>query len=142
MDGIGSARTVGYVHLPLYIDCMSRAGGPVCKVELHFEIHLVENLPVDLIVGMDAIRAYGIDTIISRSLVTLSVNGCGLAFPIEFHRSKGSRDPASQDHFPVLCKESITIPPLHEASGKVIIGVRLNGDAWLHLIHVKNDNRL
>ena len=142
VDGIGSTRTVGYVHLPIYVDCMSRIAGRLCKVELHLEIHLVDDLPVDLIVGMDAIRAYAIDTIISRSVATLSVNGCDLAFPIEFHRSKGSRDPASQEYFPVLCKESITIPPLHEASVKVILGVKLDGDAWLRPVHVKNDNRL
>lgn len=142
VDGIGSARTVGYVHLPLYIDCLSRIEGRTCKVELHLEIHLVDNLPVDLIVGMDAIRAYGIDTIISRSIATLSVHGCDLAFPIEFHRLKGSRDPASQDHFPVLCQESIVIPPMHDASVKVILGVKLDGDSWLQPIYVKNDNRL
>ena len=94
MDGIGSPRTAGYVHLALYLDCISRVGGPICTVGLHLEIHFVEDLLVDLIVGMDAIRAYGVVTIISRSLATLSMNGCDLAFPIEFHRSKGSRDPA------------------------------------------------
>lgn len=38
VDGIGSARTVGYVHAPIYIDCMSRVGGKVGKVELNLEI--------------------------------------------------------------------------------------------------------
>ena len=42
----------------------------------------------------------------------------------------------------MLCKETVTIPLLHKASMKVIIGVRLNGDAWLHSIHMKNDYRL
>ena len=82
VDGIGSARTVGYVHAPIYIDCMSRVGSKIGKVELNLEIHLIEGLPVDLIVGMDAICAYGIDTIISRSLATLSVCNRHLAFPI------------------------------------------------------------
>ena len=93
VDGIGSARTVGYVHAPIHVDCMSRVGGKVGKVELNLEIHLIDGLPVDLIVGMDAICAYGIDTIISRSLVTLSVCNRDLAFPIEFRRSHGMRDP-------------------------------------------------
>ena len=37
----------------------------------------------------------------------------------------------------------MTICPLHEASVNVISGLKhLGGDAWLHPIHVKNDNRL
>ena len=32
VDGIGSAGTVGYVHAPIYIDCMSRMGGKIGKV--------------------------------------------------------------------------------------------------------------
>lgn len=146
VDGIGTARTVGYVHIPIYIDCMSRVGGKTGKVELNLEVHLVDDLPVDLIVGMDAICAYGIDTIVSRSLAHLNIRGPGnsetlLAFPIEFRRSKGSRDPT--DSFSVICSDGVVVPPLHEASVCVITGLKsVRGDAWLHPIHVKNDNRL
>ena len=143
MDGIGSARTVGFVHTPIYVDCMSRVGGKVGKVELNLEIHLIDGLPGDLIVGMDAICAYGIDTIVSRSLATLSVCNRDLAFPIEFRRSNGTRDPASPYGFPVLCGAEVVVPPLHEAQVPIITGLgSLRGDAWLHPIHVKNDNRL
>lgn len=144
VDGIGSSQTVGYVHAPIYIDCISRVGGKTGKVELNVEIHLIDNLPVDLIIGMDAICAYGIDTLISRSVATLSVCNHDLAFPIEFRRSNGRRDPSSHiDGFPVICSSEITIPPLHEASVNVITGLTpFSGDAWLHPIHVKNDNRL
>ena len=38
VDGIGSARTVGYVHAPIYVDCMSQVGGKIGKVELNLEI--------------------------------------------------------------------------------------------------------
>ena len=144
VDGIGSAHTVGYIHAPIYVYCISRVGGKIGKVELNLEIHLIEDLPVDLIVRMDAICAYGIDTIISRSLATLSVCNKELAFPIEFRRSKGSRDPSSStDGFSVVCSEEIVVPPLHEASVKVITGLKpFAGDAWLLPMHVKNDNRL
>lgn len=143
VDGIGSARTVGYVHLPIYIDCMSRVGGKAGKVELNIEVHLIENLSVDLVIGMDAICAYGIDTIVSRSVATLVVNGCDLAFPIEFRRLKGARDPSSCDGFSVVCSASLVVPPMHEAPVRVVSGLRgLRGDGWLHPIHVKNDNRL
>lgn len=148
VDGIGTARTVGYVHLPLYIDCMSQVGGKTGKVELNLEVHLVEDLPVDLIVGMDAICAYGIDTIVSHSLVYLNVRGpmnseTQLACPIEFRRSKGLRDPACQDSFSVICGDGVIIHPLHEASVRVITGLTsIRGDAWLHPVHVKHDNRL
>ena len=142
VDGIGSARTVGYVHAPIYIDCMSRVGSKIGKVELNLEIHLIEGLPVDLIVGMDAICAYGIDTIISRSLATLSVCNRDLAFPIEFRRSHGMRVP-QPDGFSVICSKDVVIPSLHEALVAVVTGLgSVRGDAWLHPIDVKNDNRL
>ena len=35
VDGIGSAKTTGYVHIPIYVDCMSRIGGKAGKVELN-----------------------------------------------------------------------------------------------------------
>ena len=35
VDGIGSSHTVGYVHAPIYVDCISRIGGKVGKVELN-----------------------------------------------------------------------------------------------------------
>ena len=121
-----------------------RVGGKIDKVELNLEIHLIEGLPVDLIVGMNAICAYGIDTIISVSLATLSVGGGDLAFPIEFHCSNGMRDLACPDGFPVICNADIVVPPLHEAPVSVVTGLGplRRGDAWLHPVHVKNDNRL
>lgn len=70
---------------------------------------------VDLIVGMDAIHAYGIDAIISRSMALITINKHEMAFPIEFCRSKSVRDPALSDSFPVLCDKNIIIPPFHEA---------------------------
>lgn len=119
---------------------MSRVGGKLGKIELNLEIHLIDKLPVDLIVGMDAICAYGIDTIVSRSMATLSINKCDLAFPIEFRRPNGTRNPESG--FPVVCSESVTIPPLHESLIQIVSGFNFHGDAWLHLAHVKNDTRL
>lgn len=80
VDGIGSAKTAGYVHIPIYVDCMSRVGGKTGKVEPNLEIHLADGLSVDLIVGMDAIHAYGIDTIVSRSMALFTVNKCEMAF--------------------------------------------------------------
>lgn len=143
VDGIGSARTVGSVHDPIYVDCMSRIGGKIGKVELNLEIHLIQGLPVDLIVGMDAICAYGIDTIVSRSLATLSLCNRDLAFPIKFRRLNGMRDPASPDGFPVVFGADVVVPPSHEAPVSVITGIGpLRGDAWLHPVQVKNDNRL
>lgn len=35
VDGIGSAKTTGYVYIPIYVDCMSRIGGKSGKVELN-----------------------------------------------------------------------------------------------------------
>lgn len=142
VDGIGSTKTSGYVHVPIYVDCMARIGGKVGKVELNLEIHLVDNLGVDLIVGMDAIQAYSIDTIISRSMALITVNKRELAFPIEFRRSKGMRDPASSDRFPVLCAKDTVIPPFHEAPVNVLMGYKTRGDSWLHAFHVPNDTAL
>lgn len=142
VDGIGSARTVGYVHAPIYIDCMSRVGGKVGKVELNLEILLIDGLPVDRIVSMNAICAYGIDTIISRSLAMLSVCNGDLAFLIEFRHSNGMRVP-QPDGFSVIYSTDIVIPSLHEASFAVVTGLgSIRSNAWLHPIHVKNDNRL
>ena len=142
VDGICSAKTSGYVHVPIYIDCMSKVGCKLGKVELNLEVHVIEGLPVDLIVGIDAICAYGIDTIISHSIVTLSVNQCELAFPIKFRRTGGARDPASSDDFPVLCRADTLIPSLHQAQVSVVLGFKPPGDAWLHPVPIKNDNRV
>ena len=143
VNGIGSAHTVGYVHAPIYVDCMSRIGGKIGKVELNLETHLVDGLPVDLVVGMDAICAYGIDTLISRSMAMMIINDCELAFPIEFRRSKGVHDPSSCDGFTVVCAQDVVIPPFHEAHINIVSSSKVHqGDAWLHPVHVKNDNRL
>lgn len=142
VDGIGSARTVGYMHAPIYIDCMSRVGGKVRKVELNLEIHLIDGPPVDLIIGMDAICAYGIDTIISRSMAILSICNRDLVFPIEFQHSHGMRDP-HPDGFSVVCRADVVIPSLHEATVTVVTDLgSICVDAWLHPVQVKNDNRL
>lgn len=143
VDGIGSSCTVGYVHLPIYVDCMSWVGGKAGKVELNLEVHLMDDLSVDLVIGMDAICAYGIDTIVTRCLATLVVNGCDLAFPIEFRCLKGACDPLACDGFSVVCSTALVVPPMHEAPVHVVFGLRgIRGDAWLHPIHVKNDNWL
>ena len=140
VDGIGSARTVGNVYAPIHIDCMSRVGGKLGKVELNLEIHLIDGLPVDLIIGMDAICGYGIDTIISRSLATLSICNRDLAFPIELRRSYSIRGP-HRDGFSVVCSADMVIPTLHEAPVSVVTGLgSIQGDAGLHPVHVKNNN--
>ena len=91
---------------------------------------------------MDAICVDGIDTIISRSLAMLSVNNRNLAFPIEFRRSHGMRVP-QPDGFSVICSKDVVIPSLHEALVAVVTVLgSVRGDAWLHPIHSKNDNRL
>ena len=122
---------------------MSRVGGKAGKVELTLEVHLMDDLSVDLVIGMDAICAYGIDTIVSRSLATLVVNGSDLAFPIEFRRLKGARNPLACVGFSVVCSTALVVPPMHEALVHVVSGLQgIRGDAWLHPVHVKNDNRL
>ena len=113
VDGIGSTMTSGYVHIPLYVHCMAKVGGKIGKVELNIEVYLVDGLGLDLSVGMDAIQAYAINTIISRSMAVITVNKCELAFPIEFRRSRGTRDPASSTEFPVLCADTTVVPPFH-----------------------------
>ena len=110
VDGIGTARTVGYVQVPIFIDCMSRVGGKIGKVELNLEIHLIGGLPVDLVVRIDSICSYGILTIISRSIATLSVCNRDLAFPIEFRHSHGMRDP-HPNGFCIICCNVVVIPP-------------------------------
>ena len=142
VDGIGTARTSGYVHIPIYIDCMSKVDGKVGKVELNLEVHLVDGLGVDFIVGMDAIHAYAIDTIISRSLAIITVNKCELAFPIEFRRLKGLRNPDSSPEFPVPCGKSTVIPPFHESTVSVLMGYKTRGDSWLRATHIPNDTTL
>lgn len=122
---------------------MSWVGGKAGKVELNLEVHLMDDLSVDLVIGMDAICAYGIDTIVTRCLATLVVNGCDLAFPIEFRCLKGACDPLACDGFSVVCSTALVVPPMHEAPIHVVFGLRgIRGDAWLHPIHVKNDNWL
>ena len=47
------------------------------------------------------------------------------------------------DGFSVICSKDVVIPSLHEALVAVVTGLgSVRGDAWLHPIHVKNDNRL
>ena len=121
---------------------MSRVGGKVGKVELNLEVHLVDGLGVDLIVGMDAIQAYAIDTIISRSMAVITVNKCELAFPIEFRRTKGLREPNSSDEFPVLCGKNTVVPPLHEAPVSVLMGYKTRGDSWLRASHISDGSAL
>ena len=102
----------------------------------------MDGLGVDLIVGMDAIHAYGIDAIISHSMALITVNKHEMAFPIEFRRSKGVRDHALSDSFPVLCDKNIIIPPFHEAPVSVLLGYKTRGDLWLHAARVPNDTGL
>lgn len=61
---IAYTKTEGFMHLPIYVDCTSRIGGKAEKIELNLEIHVNKDLPVDLVVGIDAINAYGIDILV------------------------------------------------------------------------------
>ncbi|KAF8445121.1 hypothetical protein BGX38DRAFT_1143604 [Terfezia claveryi] len=143
VKGIGCSTTVGYVHILIYIDCMARVGGKPGKVELNLEVHVIRDLPVDMVIGMDTIFAYWIDTIISRELATITVNGQELAFPIEFKPSKTRHSINSQESFTVLCNRTIRIPALHEGLVDFVSGWKMgnNSNAWLEPIMVKNDNR-
>lgn len=105
-------------------------GGKAGKVELNLEVHLMDTLSVDLVIGMDAISAYGIDTIISRSVATLVVNGCDLGFPIDFRRLKWAQDPSSCDSFLMECSTTMVIPAMYEVPVPVVSGLGgLRGDA-------------
>ncbi|KAF8427970.1 hypothetical protein BGX38DRAFT_1234838 [Terfezia claveryi] len=143
VKGIGQSSTEGFVHIPIYIDCMSRVGGKTGKVELNLEVHVIKDLPVDMVIGMDAISAYGIDTIISRELATLTVNGQELAFPIEFKPSKTQHQISSREAFPVICNKTTKIPAMHEGPIEIVTGLKLEDDSnpWLDPMVMKNDNR-
>ena len=91
---------------------------------------------------MDAICVYGLNTIISRWVVNLSVCNYDLAFPIEFWRLHGMRDP-NPDGVSILCSAEMVISDLNVASVTLVTRLgSIRGNAWLHPIHVKNDNRL
>ena len=73
---------------------------------------------MDFVLAMDAIFVYGIDTITSKSVGSMSIKGQDLAFHLEFKpHTTGERSRTCRESLPVICAESITIPAIHETNG-------------------------
>lgn len=60
LTGIGENKTVGWIVVPIWIDCTDSKGDLV-SVQLDIELHVMENFSAGLLLGLDAILDYDID---------------------------------------------------------------------------------
>ena len=126
----------------IYVDCMTKIGGRTGTIEFYVQVYVIPDLSVDLVIGMDAISAYGIDTLISKSIASVSIDSGELHLPIEFRPpSNGNRHPNSQASFLVFAAQDVSIPDMYEAMIDVIIWIQLppDCDAWFTPWIVRDD---
>jgi hypothetical protein len=78
VSGVGEKTTIGFSVIPLWLECRDDNKKERILVEFDVEVHVLEAFAPGLLIGLDAIRDYGIDIITSRMQGRID----GLSFPL------------------------------------------------------------
>jgi hypothetical protein len=78
ISGVGETTTMGFTVIPVWLECRDDATNGRILAEFDVELHVLESFAPGLLIGLDAIRDYGID------IMTSKMQGCidGLSFPL------------------------------------------------------------
>jgi hypothetical protein len=83
ISGVGTAKTSGFAVIPVWMDCWDSVDHCPVTAEFDVEVHLVENFSPGLLLGLDAIRDYQMDLLMSS--MTGRIDHAGLSFPLYSH---------------------------------------------------------
>lgn len=89
VSGIGTAKAIGCVHLPFWVSGRDREDNPV-TVELETTFFVMPSLGEGVLIGLDVLAHYSIDTLISKSCARLQTERGPVVFPIQFAPSMSS----------------------------------------------------
>jgi hypothetical protein len=78
ISGVGQTTTVGFTVIPLWLECRDDATKERVIAEFDVEVHVLDDFQPGLLIGLDAIRDYGMDILTSKMLGCLQ----GLTFPL------------------------------------------------------------
>jgi hypothetical protein len=78
ISGVGETTTIGFTVVPIWLECRDDTTKKPILAEFDVELHVLESFAPGLLIGLDAIRDYGID------IITSKMQGCidGLSFPL------------------------------------------------------------
>ena len=107
--GLGSNlhQTAEYAIVPLYFQGTDSAGARVLAMTSPREIHIVDQLKANILIGMDIMVPEDIDIIVTRSIA--SIGSCKVEVPIEV-KSVGKTV-----RLPVHAKQTTVVPPRSKA---------------------------
>lgn len=82
ITGVGSRQTIGWVVVPVFIDCSNEKNEQLC-VSMDAELYVVERFSVPLLLGLDFFMDYGIEISIRHREASISIAGVGeCKFPL------------------------------------------------------------
>jgi len=92
VQGIGETRSLGYVHIPIWIDGFREDNSVMsedmsagrCLIKIEREFHIVKDFGYSIPMGVDMMGDYGIDLHLCRERATLS----GFSYEIQLTESK------------------------------------------------------
>lgn len=84
--GVGSSDVLGCIHLPFFLDCTLGSQKGFIKLETTF--HVLNNFGPGFALGLDVMKHYGIDTLITENRATMQSTKGKLSIPISFTRSR------------------------------------------------------
>lgn len=87
--GIGSSSSIGHCRIPIWIEGSRHEKGlpgTYALIEMTVEVHFVENFGHQLLLGLDTLKDYGVDFLVTKNTVTMS---CGeFTYPVSSVNTK------------------------------------------------------
>lgn len=115
IKGVGRKKTIGWAIIPIFIDCIDEDDIECC-VEFDIEVYVVEYFAVPLLIGLDALKDYGIELSTNFLAGSIPTEGNNLLFPL-------SCDSGRYQSVLVKSSERIVIP------GRVAQAIKIKSPA-------------
>ena len=101
VSGVGTNKTSGYAIVPIQFDCV-RNGDTREKLQADIEVHLIEDFPPGLVIGLDFLCDYGMELNIAKKIAS---------FPTSHTTRLASPPNKKFRNVKVLCHKRTTVPP-------------------------------
>jgi len=101
VSGVGTNKTSGYAIVPIQFNCIRN--GNICeKLQADIEVHLMEDFPPGLVIGLDFLCDYGMELNIAKKIAS---------FPTG-HTTRLASPPNKRfGNVKVLCRNRMVVPP-------------------------------
>jgi len=101
VSGVGTNKTFGYAIVPIQFDCV-RNGDTREKLQADIEVHLIEDFPPGLVIGLDFLCDYRMELNIAKKIAS---------FPTGHTTRLASPPNKKFRNVKVLCRKRTTVPP-------------------------------